>query len=204
MRRLTKLIHLPLETLKTVALLFALFALILGVSSFVFTPVGLTYEANPIINIIWLIFGFILVEKFTPLSTKSVTFSKYGIIVVICLILAGLASSMPSANLIARSVKIIEIIFQDLVIAVMLVTLLKQLSDKKVQIWLSISFAALHVPLFITEQTLRAGIIVLGALLISYVSIKWFAQKGHDITAILVPHILFYLVFGTAFSIIFW
>ncbi len=204
MRRLTKLIHLPLETLKTVALLFALFALILGVSSFVFTPIGLTYEANPIINIIWLIFGFILVEKFTPLSTKSVTFSKYGIIVVICLILAGLASSMPSANLIARSVKIIEIIFQDLVIAVMLVTLLKQLSDRKVQIWLSVSFAALHVPLFITEPTLRAGVIVLGALSISYVSIKWFTQKGHDITAILVPHILFYLVFGTALSIIFW
>ncbi len=184
--------------------LFALFALILGVSTFVFTPVGLTYAANPIINIIWLIFGFVLVEKFTPLSTKSVTFSKYGIIAVVSLILIGLASSMPSANLIARSVKIVEIIFQDLVIAVMLVTLLKQLSDKKVQIWLSISFAALHVPLFITEPTLRAGIIVLGALVISYVSIRWFAQKGHDITAILVPHILFYLVFGTALSIIFW
>ncbi len=204
MFKLATRIGVPVHTLKTIGLLFFLFIVVLGIPSFILFPLGLTYQTSPAIHFAWLIFGFVLVERLTTLSVKSVTFSKIGIVAVTSLMLVGLATSMPSANLIARSVKIIEIIFQDLVIAVTLVTLLKQLSDRKVQIWLSVSFALLHVPLFFTETAVNAGVIVLGALAVSFVSIAWFSKKGHDITAILLPHILFYLVFGTALSIVFW
>lgn len=192
------------QAIGTALLLLGMFSLILGVSALVLYPAGITYLTAPVIHFIWLIFGIILVEKFAPVPTADISFSNYGRIIVAILFIFGLAASLQSGEVIARAVKIIEIIFQDLVIAALLTNVLKERSGRTTKIWLSVVFALLHTPLFFTQSFTNASAIVVGALFISYISISWFVQKKHDITAILVPHILFYLVFGTAFSLVFW
>jgi hypothetical protein len=194
-----------LLTIKNLCSIFALcgiFSIVLGVSTFILTPAGITYEAFPATNILWLIFGLALVQIFVPVT--KLRFSTAGIIAVVLLIIFGLATSLAANEIIPRSVKILEILFQDLVIASTLTLVGAHLSKQNVRLSFSILFLMLHIPVFFIHPLTYALTIVLGAFLIGYVSITWFTQNDHDIATIILPHIFFYLVFGTAFSVIFW
>lgn len=192
------------ETFKKVAGLFLLFGGVLGVSSLVFVPQGVTYETDPLIHTIWLLFGIIIVGRVAARLVNEIHFSTKSIFVVLAVIILGLASSVTEGHLVARAVKILEIIFQDLVIATTLVTLGKHLSNQTTERLLSIGFALMHVPLFFVEPFTHVLAIVVGALCISYVSIVLFLKNNKDIGMIIIPHVAFYLLFGTALSIVFW
>jgi hypothetical protein len=60
------------------------------------------------------------------------------------------------------------------------------------------------VPLFFTEPWPHVTAVVGGALLISFISTTWFAKTKQDISTIVILHLAFYLVFGTALTIVFW
>jgi hypothetical protein len=189
---------------ETVITLLGIFIVILGVDSFVLYPAGITYSTYPLIHFFWLVFGMTIVEKFAPLPTKEIKLSKAGGIVIVALIILGLATSVQNGELISRSVKIVEILFQDLVIATILATIGERLLQTSTRVRASIVFALLHVPLFFTEPWPHVTAVVGGALLISFISTTWFAKTKQDISTIVILHLAFYLVFGTALTIVFW
>ncbi len=184
--------------------LLVVFSVVLGVSSLILFPRGITYQSHPVVHIFWLIFGIALVELFAAKSVSEIKISKLGAAATIALIILGLISAMPNGDLIARSVKLSEILFQDLVIAATLVVAGHHLTQRRTQLALALLFATLHVPLFFVVPFPRAITTVLGALFISLGSIAWFVRTKKDVSAIMLPHILFYILFGTALSVIFW
>ncbi len=149
-------------------------------------------------------FGIIIVGRVAARLVSEIHFSTKSMYAVVAVILIGLISSVGEGHLVARSVKILEIIFQDLVIAATLVTLGRYLSNQTTERLLSIGFALMHALLFFVELFEHVIAIVLEALVISYISIVLFLKNNKDIGMIIIPHVAFYLFFGTALSVVFW
>lgn len=192
------------KTLETVFALFAVFSVILGVSSLMLYPAGLTYSTAPVINFTWLVFGLALVRFFTRDTVSSIQLSKKGAFAVILVFLASLFLAVPDGDPVARSIKLVEIIFQDLVIGGVLVALLPVIEKKRERIALALAFAAIHTPLFSIAPSVHALVVTGASFVVASFVPVWFKQTNRDMAAIIVPHVLFYLLFGNFLTGVSW
>jgi hypothetical protein len=104
--------------------------------------------------------------------------------------------ALPEGDPMTRSIKIVEILFQDLIIAGVLVSLIPVLGKLKERLLLATAFAALHVPLIGIISMWQAFIISVASFLVAFIVSKWFVQSKYDMVTIIVPHLVFYLLFG--------
>ena len=190
----------PTELWRIVAL-FGVFALVLGFVTFILYPQGITYGAYPLLYFPLFVFGMMLAYACAPGAVESVRISRSGMIVVIVLVLAGLVSVWQTGAFIERAIKLMEILFQDFVIAAALGVIGDRLAERKVRIGLSVAFAAMHLPLFVTASYTYAISVVIAALVVTYVATTWFVKTKRDIATVAMLHLAFYIIFGSVLSI---
>lgn len=187
-----------------IALLFAVFSIILGVITFVLVPQGLSYAKYPLLHFSLFIFGMALAHSFTPTAISKVHMSKPGIIVIVTLILIGLLSIWPSGIFIERSIKLVEILFQDFIIASTLSIIGTRLSSTPIRLSLAFAFAALHLPLFVTQPFTHALSVLCAAFIVGYIGTTIFQKTKQDISGIIILHLSFYILFGSMLSLVLW
>jgi hypothetical protein len=140
-----------------------------------------------------LFFGFFLPGD--TLLFASGIFALQGLF-PISLLITSLVLALPEGDPMTRSIKIVEILFQDLIIAGVLVSLIPVLGKLKERLLLATAFAALHVPLIGIISMWQAFIISVASFLVAFIVSKWFVQSKYDMVTIIVPHLVFYLLFG--------
>ncbi len=189
--------HVSRENLITVLALSIIFSLILGVSTFWFAPTGLTYSKASFINFAWLVFGLGLARFFARDTLESIHLSKIGSLLIICVSITAVILAFFAGDPMTRAIKLLEILFQDLVIAGVLVSLFPVLEKTKERLVLAFSFAAIHLPLIAVAPLAHAGVVVIASYIVAYLTPHWFVQSKRDMAFIIVPHIVFYLLFGS-------
>jgi hypothetical protein len=189
---------------KEIMVLFGVFALVLGFITLVLYPQGITYGKYPLLYFPIFIFSMVLVYECAPETVSRVRISNTGAVVTTVLVVAGLVSVWPSGAFVERSIKLIEILFQDLVIAAVLGVIGHRLANTKIRLALAIAFTVLHIPLFFVATLSYSLTVVVAAFLVSYIGTLWFEKTNQNIATIMIMHLSFYIIFGSILSVIVW